>query len=799
MGPFPPPPEIRLPMHSNSRRRRAPQSHRATVSGAKPVRATSSADVTFAEAGRSPDAAFWITDFAFSRMVYLSRGFEKLWGRSCASVYERPRSIFDAVHPADYDRVTKHYARQKEGVPLDVEYRILHPDGSVRWIWDRRSPMGDSSDQVYTGVAQDITDRKLAEQIVRRHSSVVQSSSEAIISTTLEGVITAWNPAAEALFGYSVKEATGASVMLITPAELAEEETLLLQRVARGEDVGAIETQRRRRNGELLDIAMTVSPLRESDNHIIGAAIICRDITREKAAQLALQESERCFRASFDTAPVGMAHVALDGQLVRVNQELRRLTGFSNDALLQQTLQGLADPDDRAIDAVQKGDLLTGKIDRYSVAKRLVRRNDFPIWTQMTVMAVRRTAGVPDYLFVVVQEISRERSLEAQLRQAQKMETIGQLASGVAHDFNNVLGYVTMRAELTCTYPNLPANVLADLQQIKAAANRATHLTRQLLSFSRNEPATRPQRIEINELVGSTVKMVQRLLGENLTLEVKLEAQPIIVHLDPGIIDQVLLNLAVNARDAMPEGGSLTIETSEFRVPDLESRPSPELAPGAYVCLRVTDTGTGIAPENMPRIFEPFFTTKAPGRGTGLGLAMVSTLVKQQHGWITVESEMGHGTTFRVYLPALDAGTVVAAIEPVVPRAAHRSETILLVEDEADLRMTARMVLQLQGYKVLEAASGFEAVQIWAEHKREIALIFTDMVLPDGLSGRALAARAQVDRPDIKVVFTTGYSPDVAGREVTLHDGQNFLPKPYSIDRLLSVINDRLTVSPRAA
>jgi two-component system, cell cycle sensor histidine kinase and response regulator CckA len=738
-------------------------------------------------------SAFWITDFAFQRVVYVSRGYEKVWGRSCATLYADPRSFFAAVHPADRERVEKHYARQCQGVTLDQEYRIIRPDGSIRWVWDRRSPVGDTSEQVYAGVAQDITEQKQAEQVLRRHSSVVQSSSEAIISTNLEGIITAWNPAAEALFGYGASQALGASIMLIVPPERAADEVRRLERIARGENIGAIEVARRRRDGTAIDVALTMSALRENGGAVAGAVVICRDITHEKAVRSALLESERCYRETFEAAPIGMAHVAVDGRLVRVNQQLCTLTGFSREALRLQTLPQLADPDDQAIDAAQWRDLIAGKTDGYTIEKRLTRRHNFPLWVELTLTAAQRHDGVPSYVLVLVQDISAKRELSAQLRQAQKLESIGQLTGGVAHDFNNVLGYVTMRAELTATYPNLPANVLADLHQIKAAANRATHLTRQLLAFSRNELATRPQRIDLNELIGATVKMVQRLLGEDLTLEVSLHPQPIIVHLDPGIVDQVLLNLALNARDAMPRGGTLTLETSAFVVPDLESRPSPEIAPGPYVCIRVSDTGTGIAPENMPRIFEPFFTTKERGRGTGLGLAMVQSLVKQNHGWVTVESQVGQGSTFRVYLPALDRTALTAIAEPAPRPEPRGTETIFLVEDEADLRITARTVLQFQGYKVIEAASGSEAMTLWDKHRDEIALIFTDMVLPDGISGRALAEHAQSEKPAVKVVFTTGYSPDIAGRELTLHDGQNFLPKPYSAQGLFSVIRQSLT------
>ena len=743
-------------------------------------------------AANEPTSAFWITDVAFRQLVYVSPGFERLWGRTGASFAADPHSIFTAVHPADRDRVLRHYERQKQGVMLDQEYRIVHPDGSVHWIWDRRSPMGDASEQVYAGVAIDVTARKQTEVLLLRHDLLVQSSSQAIVSTTLEGVITAWNPAAETLFGYSAPQAIGASVMLIVPRDRVDEEAALLDRVARGEPIGVVETQRVRRDGRILDVALNVSPLRESDGRIVGAAILCRDIGQEKTANAALLESERCFHETFELASVGLAHVALDGRLVRVNPALCRLSGFCSAALLLQTLTGLSDADDRNVDAPHLLDLLSGKLPSYTVEKRLTRRNDFPVWVECTVSAVCRADREPNYLLAVFRDITARRDLNTQLRQAQKMEAVGQLASGLAHDFNNVLGYVTMRAELTSTYPDLPANVMADLQQIKAAANRATHLTRQLLAFSRNEQATRPQRVDVNELIGGTIKMIQRLLGEDLTLEVSLHPSPIMLHVDPGVIDQILLNLAVNARDAMPDGGRLSIETSEFVIPDRESRPSLDVAPGRFVCIRVTDTGAGIPPENMARIFAPFFTTKQPGRGTGLGLAMVATLVKQNRGWINVESEVGQGATFRVYLPAIDA-TADAVIDQVPAAPERGSETILLVEDEAALRITTRTLLQRQGYTVLEAGSGVEAAAVWEKHRERIALVFTDMILPDGLNGRALATHVQSDRPDIKVVFTTGYSPDVAGRELTLHDGINFLPKPYTAERLLRVIRQSLT------
>jgi CheY-like chemotaxis protein len=324
------------------------------------------------------------------------------------------------------------------------------------------------------------------------------------------------------------------------------------------------------------------------------------------------------------------------------------------------------------------------------------------------------------------------------------------------------------------------------LRLIKGCAERAANLTRQLLLFSHKQ-VMQPCDLDLNELVASLSKMLERLIEENVQLELNLHPTPLSIHVDASMIDQVLMNLAVNARDSMPNGGRLVISTSRRKVTKDAVGLQPDAVPGNYVCLSVSDTGTGIHPEVLPRIFEPFFTTKGQGKGTGLGLATVFGIVKQHHGWITVASELNRGTTFQIFLPAAKvASTEVARIAR--PAFARGDETILLVEDEAAVRKLTRVVLERAGYRVLEAGDGVEAQQLWEAHGSTIRLLFTDMVMPGGVSGRELAAALQKRDSTLQVVFTSGYSADMAGREFISKAGQNFIQKPSSPQHLLETI-----------
>jgi len=381
-------------------------------------------------------------------------------------------------------------------------------------------------------------------------------------------------------------------------------------------------------------------------------------------------------------------------------------------------------------------------------------------------------------------------NLEAQLRQAQKMESVGQLAAGLAHDFNNILTVIRGHAQLLAAAPVVSGDLADSAQQISLAADRAANLTRQLLMFSRKQ-MLQPQLLNLNEVMTNLARMLRALLGASITLKRHAAEGVPSINADPGMMEQVLVNLAVNARDAMPQGGTLTLRTSCVDLDGDEARRHPEARGGRFVCLGVTDTGQGMDAATQARIFEPFFTTKETGKGTGLGLATVYGIVKQHQGWIELESEPGRGTTFKVFIPASTRGASVGAAlrEGSAPGG---DETILVAEDEPALRDLVHEILQRKGYRVLSAASGAQAMTIWEEKKSEIDLLLTDMMMPEGVSGRELAEHVLRDEPDTKVIYTSGYSLDVISPDFSLREGTQFLQKPYDPETLARAVREGL-------
>ncbi len=392
------------------------------------------------------------------------------------------------------------------------------------------------------------------------------------------------------------------------------------------------------------------------------------------------------------------------------------------------------------------------------------------------------------------EDITENVNLEAQLRQSQKMDSIGQLAAGVAHDFNNILTVIQGHASMMLKTAEERTELCDSARQIVAASERATNLTRQLLMFSRKQ-TMQPQMLNLNEVVAEVTKMLRTLLGEQIRIERVATSDLPPIYADQGMMEQVLINLAVNARDAMGKGGTITIKTGTV---ELESSPAPapsEARTGHFVVLTVSDTGHGMDSETLNRIFEPFFTTKDIGHGTGLGLATAYGIVKQHQGWIEVQSKVNEGTTFNIYLPAT-AGVGRAEAEPQTTGAPGGKETILVVEDEPALRELVQEILLSKGYSVMGAASGARALVVWAEHKDKIDLVLTDMMMPEGVSGRDLAEKVQRDRADIKVIYTSGYSLDVVSPDFTLKEGINYLQKPYMPDTLIQLVRNVLDGKP---
>jgi CheY-like chemotaxis protein len=376
------------------------------------------------------------------------------------------------------------------------------------------------------------------------------------------------------------------------------------------------------------------------------------------------------------------------------------------------------------------------------------------------------------------------------------MDSVGQLAGGVAHDFNNILTIIQGHAEMLRSSQTLERKQSESVLQIAQASERAANLTRQLLTFSRQQ-LMQPKSQDLNAIVTQMTTMLQRILGEDIVLQVHYASHPPPVIADRGMLEQVLLNLAVNSRDAMPKGGQLMIRTTVTYIDEAYARQNPDAMPGPCVCLAVTDTGCGIAPENLPHIFEPFFTTKEVGRGTGLGLATVYGIVKQHKGWIHVASAPGKGTTFQIFLPASTQRPDTHGETTAASEIRGGTETIMLVEDEAPLRHLALLFLKMHGYRVFEAGSGVAALQFWQQNQETVDLLVTDVVMPGGVSGLELAEKLQVEDPHLKVIYTSGYSREIVKGDSVLRDGKSyFLQKPYHPRKLVQAVRDCLDGMP---
>ncbi len=462
---------------------------------------------------------------------------------------------------------------------------------------------------------------------------------------------------------------------------------------------------------------------------------------------------------------------------------LRLIFDHVSDALY------IADDAGRIIDANPAACMLSGES-----LEQIQTRNMTDVLPQNGThsLDVRSTAFAPGVLVYTVRDLTRQRKLEDQLMQAQKMEAVGQLAGGVAHDFNNLLTVIMSYSSLLLADAAPDATDRDDIQAISDAAARAAGLTRQLLAFSRKQ-VLQLQAVNVNAVVTDIEKMLRRLIGEDISLSTHLDPDLALISADPGQLEQVLLNLAVNARDAMPDGGALTLTTDNADLSEEHSNRHMGAAPGKYIMLAVTDTGTGMTKEVQQRLFEPFYTTKGAGKGTGLGLATVHGIVKQLGGDVYVYSEVGHGTTFKVYFPHL-----TTTPEPVVAAPEHReaprgSETILLAEDDDALRSLGARVLGAFGYKVLVARTGAEALRIVANHEGTIDLVATDVVMPE-MSGSQLVAEVLKARPRIRVLFMSGYTDDEVMRRGVI-DGQTaFLQKPFTPDVLAHKVRAVLDV-----
>jgi len=629
----------------------------------------------------------------------------------------------------------------------------------------------------------------------RRYRALFENANDLIVGTDLEGKLLYVNNAWQETLDFSEQEIVVLSIFQLIHSEALETFREGFRRAAAGVKIRHIETTFVSKYGKRVIVEGSLH-CEIVDDAPVGIQCIFRDITERKRSASALKQSEDRFSRVFAASPIAIGILTLsEGKLQDVNESFLTMLRYERFQVIGNVDSDLglwANPEDRAqiISKIENRETVRDAQCKLRSKKGEIR--------EALISAELIEINNQRCLLLIIHDNTERLNLEAQLRQAQKMEGIGQLAAGVAHDFNNILTIIQGHAGRLRNVEGLPARIGKSVEQVSVAADRAANLTRQLLTFCRKQ-AMVPDLMNFNDTVAHVSKMLERILGEDITLEVREEKILPLINADSGMMELCIINLACNARDAMPKGGKLVIMTSTVDVPANYVKSHPNAKSGRHVCLTVTDTGCGMKPETLCRIFEPFFTTKEVGKGTGLGLATVYGIVDQHRGWIEVNSEVGRGTTFKIFLP--EAKTKHAKQGEPVRQAVveNGNETILLVEDEAALRELARAVLEQYNYRVLEAGSGVQALKVWESHRNEIDMLLTDMVMPEGMTGRDLAERLQAEKPGIKVLYSSGYSPDVVGGYFKLPENSFFLAKPYHPPKLAQAVRECLDHGKRPA
>jgi PAS domain S-box-containing protein len=751
-------------------------------------------------------------------------------------------------------------------------------------------------------------------------AAIVESSADAIVGTTLGGIVTSWNRGAEEIYHFTADEMLGKPIARLIPPELQLEEIDVMARVAQGQSVGLYVTNRLRKDGSRIDVSVTASPIRNAAGVVAGAAKISRDITtwnqvtrkleqsefllrvasrmtrmggwsieqpgtrvlwsdevaaiygeapgtspsveeainyydpdhrsqiraafeacagdgkafdeelvlvtaqgrkvwvraigeavrapdgrvirvqgtlqdidERKAKDDALRASEQLFSNAFERAPIGIALVAPDGHFIKINGALCETVGYTAAELLKLTFKEITDPSDHEADLVTMRRMLAGEINSCQREKRYIHKRGHTVTVILNASLVRDAGGQPLYSIAQIQDVTERKKIEAQFLRAQRVESIGTLAGGIAHDLNNVLAPILMAIGLLKASAR-DKHELKVLDTIEASARRGADMVKQVLSFARgvegHHMPTPPR-----HLIGDIRAVIEQTFPKSIQFraEVADDIRPILG--DPTQLHQVLLNLCVNARDAMPQGGRLTIKAENIALDEAYVKMNGEGRPGSYTIISVTDTGSGIPPEIRDKIFDPFFTTKEVGKGTGLGLATVMTIVRGHGGFIHLYSEPGRGTTFKLYFPAEDATQPDSAhpFAPELPRG--HGEWVLVVDDEMAVRTITQQTLEAFGYRVLTADNGAEGVALYAVHVHEIAVVITDMMMPV-MEGSALIHALLKLNPAVRIVAASGLGANGSVAKSAGPGVKHFLPKPYTAQILLETVHRVLREPP---
>lgn len=693
----------------------------------------------------------------------------------------------DTVPPEDRERVQQIMQATLTTGAAEAEAALRHKDGTRVPCYLTGTRLILEGKLCILAIAVDMSAQRRAQELLRLQATAMRAAANGIVITAPDGTIEWVNPAFSRMTGYSMEEAVGQNPRILKSGRHGHTfysnlwSTISACKVWRGE------VMNRRKDGTFYEEEIAITPVASNQGVITHYIAIKHDISDRKQAEESLRHAEEKYRRIFEEAMIGIFQSTPEGRFLMVNPVLAKMLHCESPEQVLNEVKDIAplygDPARRH--EMQKQLEAAGAV--HNMEHQFRRIDGTELWVSVNLRCIYGADGKPAYYEGTAEDITERVVLQRQLQQAQKMEAIGRLAGGVAHDFNNLLGVINGYSEILKSRTDLDPVVIQPIEEICSAGEKAASLTQQLLAFSRKQ-IIQARVIDLNEVVTNLSKMLRRMIGDDVELTMRLSSHALPVKVDQGQIEQVLMNLAVNARDAMPKGGKLTIETDICDLDDSYAIRHKPVRPGRYVRLTIADTGCGMSQETMSHLFEPFFTTKELGRGTGLGLSIVYGIVKQSNGYIWAYSEPDRGSSFKIYLP-LQTVEVDRVVDQSHAERLRGSENILLVEDDPSLRMMMAGFLKGLGYSVLEADNGEAALEAVKDAAHPVELLITDITMPK-MSGRDLADLLVTKFPQVRVLYISGYTHDGAVQTRVLDTSEAFLQKPFALSELSRTIRE---------